>query len=256
MQSESYTDIFIIENMLRFAFHNYFIDNIGQNYFTEKIFPPYKSKYASNKLIDIVDIVKKRKKMSDFFFDQKNDVLYLWYLDLPILIELYDNYWEEHTNQLFKVKNKDQIIPFLENIKSPRNDIAHNRPINEENVNLIHTAKIILEKNCKKRYLKAIDILFNESNNAINEEVVSQLNSVKENINNLNVVKNTELLSQLISTFFIIRNEVYDNTIIIYLNKYNSIPKNKDFGQAAERFIESKQLINMIDHLIKLGENS
>ncbi len=57
MQLESYTNIFVIENILRFAFHNYFIDNIGQNYFNEKNFPPYKSKYASNKLINIVDIV-------------------------------------------------------------------------------------------------------------------------------------------------------------------------------------------------------
>ena len=84
MQLESYTDIFIIENILRFAFHNYFIDNIGQNYFTEKNFPPYKSKYASNKLINIVDIVKQREKMSDFFIDQKKDVLYL---SNPIILD-------------------------------------------------------------------------------------------------------------------------------------------------------------------------
>jgi len=254
IQLDAYIGIFVIENMLRFSFHNYYTEQIGNDYFIENNFPVYKSKYASNKLINIVDIVNKRIQLKDPFLDKNEELSHLWYLDLPILIELYENYWEEHTKHLFNRANKEEIITYLRNITISRNDVAHNRPINEDKLNLIQAAKIILENKMNKKYLKSIDVVFAKEPNAINDEIVSIMTDVKERINKLDLIKRIDYLHQLLSSFFILRNEEFDSSIIKCFIEYNNINRNRDFGKKTENFIISNKLYEQIDSLIQLAK--
>jgi len=255
IQINGYKSIFEIENILRFSFHNYFLQRDGENYFNIKNFPEYKSRHSSKPNINIVETVKNRMNQRDFYVEKRTHSSHLWYLDLAILIELYDNFWETHTNKLFTTDHKSEIIPFLKNVLNARNDIAHNRPINKEKLSYIDAAKSVLSSKIRKKYLLAIDDTFDKNQKLIAEKISFEINKALNNIEKLEIIKDTEYLNQLLSSFFILRDEKYDTNIIKYFNKYNSIPRNIDRGKKAINYLNDTKVIYKSKELIQLVES-
>ena len=252
--------------MLRYALDNYFTTNIGKDYFNEKVFPPYKSQLASNKEINIIKEVKKRIKQSSYL-QNNNDGFFFWFLDLTILIELYENSWDKYTNKLFHDNaNKEQIISSLKDVKYFRNDIAHNRLIKGDSLIIINNARLLLEKKMKKKYLKSFlnttEHNFDDLRKQISESLINIKSQIEKRIKIKDIDNFRQLFSVLAYNFEIYRdlrlikvNEEEKDIIDLFID-YNRIDSRIDYGTKLRSFIRKNKIIDGIDEIMGKLEHS
>ena len=148
---DAYEKFYHIENILRISIHHHLISKYGTGYFNEKNFPKYRDKHvAPDKEINLVKHINNKYALN---LKKNKNIHHIFYFDYGILLSFIKKFWDTHElNNIFKIDCKN-ILEILTPLINYRNDIAHNRPYNQE---IAHEIIVVLQKissNIQTKYL-------------------------------------------------------------------------------------------------------
>lgn len=260
-QSDVYSALFIIENILRVAIYNCIKRELNKGYTLSDLFPPFKNDKIKNEFNLVDEIVKKKKeskknKLLGFVFPD------IWYIDYFQMLILIDTFKDSIFFDLF-IKNANNINPDLLNklfsITEVRNSIAHNRYISKSDHDQIISILTLLKENINTQYIVNYTELVFTIPDELRNQLVSCIEKIKKKIDTRSIVESKQIelfsvsfesllcVSRLSDDALTLHNAIKSSLII-----YNSIPRVPGIRHTIKQSIDKTGILIQIELLIDL----
>jgi hypothetical protein len=258
-QLEAYKVLYQLENILRVALHKFMTEKFGENYFTEEIFSPFFHSSLKRE-INIVSYIKGKQKEELELLNEKEEIHEIWYLDYRILVLIIEHYWDDDIGccNIFKNLDDDKktyIFTRLSNLMKSRNNIAHNRKIEEITLTQVKSVLDEIPDYVKSEYLDiSKEFLITTSSQVLNE-LILELQNLISLINIFEFVKPKILDSIKINLGIILKKDVSKSFInelgdvVSLLKNYNSLLKPSS-REKVSLFIKDNLLLEKINNIM------